>query len=113
MAAPTEVFRWWTVDQFSGERVLTSYKLTRAQAALAFTGAEPSLDSREFRHLTDLEQDLWGTTRPGTHGSTPSPQVVLANDSFESVRQKAAEPVKPELGISNDKGATPLDVTPE
>jgi hypothetical protein len=65
MAVPTEVFRWWTVDQVSGERVLTPYKLTRAQAARAFTGAEPSLETREFRHLLDIEQESWATTMPG------------------------------------------------
>ena len=45
MAAPTEVFRWWIVDQVSGKRVLTSYKLTRAQAALSFARAEPNVDT--------------------------------------------------------------------
>jgi len=73
MAAPTEVFHWWIVDQVSGKRVLTSYKLTRAQAALASTGAEPNVDTREFRHLTDLEQDRWGTTRPDDPSRATNP----------------------------------------
>ena len=34
-AAPTEFFRWWIVDDRSGKRRLTTYKLTRADAAFA------------------------------------------------------------------------------
>jgi hypothetical protein len=59
-----EFYRWWIVDERTGERVLTPYKLTPAHAALAFPGAEPNLQTVEVRHLPDLEQDPWGS-RPG------------------------------------------------
>ena len=62
MFTPTEFYRWWIVDEVTGERVLTPYKLTCAHAAMAFPGAEPELQTRELR---DLGIDPWGTTRPG------------------------------------------------
>jgi len=31
MATPTEFFRWWIVDERTGKRRLTTYKLTLAQ----------------------------------------------------------------------------------
>ncbi len=65
MSSTTEFYRWWIVDQVTGERVLTPYKLTSAHAALAFPGAVPNLQTREIRHLPALGQDPWGTTRPG------------------------------------------------
>lgn len=65
MSTSTEFYRWWIVDEVTGERVLTPYKLTRAHAALAFPGSEPNLQTREVRHLPELGQDPWGTTRPG------------------------------------------------
>lgn len=58
-------YQWWIVDQVTGERVLTPYKLTRKHAALAFPGAEPNPDSREVRDVPDPGQDPWGNTRPG------------------------------------------------
>jgi hypothetical protein len=73
----TEFYRWWIVDEVTGERVLTPYKLTCAHAALAFPSAEPDLKTREVRHLPDLGSDPWGSTRPGDPwvDNTPSPWV--------------------------------------
>ncbi len=65
MTTATVFYRWWIVDEGTGERILTPYKLTSAHAALAFPGAEPNLQTRELRHLPDVGQDPWGTTRPG------------------------------------------------
>ena len=64
MSTLTEFYRWWLIDEVTGERVLTPYKLTAAHAALAFPGAEPNLHTLEVRHLPDLHADPW-TTRPG------------------------------------------------
>jgi hypothetical protein len=65
MSASTEFYRWWITDDVTGELVLTPYKLTSANAALAFPGARPNLDTREVRGLPDLGAEPWGTTRPG------------------------------------------------
>src|SRR5258705_5986723 len=51
-------YRWWIVDEVTGVRVLTPYKLTRAHAKLTFPDAEPDLKSREVRDLPDLGPDL-------------------------------------------------------
>ena len=51
MTTPTEFFRWWIVDERTGKRRLTTYKLKRADAERQFPGAEPDLQSREVRDL--------------------------------------------------------------
>ena len=48
---PTEFYNWWITDERTGQRTLTTYKLTRADAERAFPGAEPHLQTRELRHL--------------------------------------------------------------
>jgi hypothetical protein len=53
MPTPTEFFRWYIVDERTGTRVLTTYKLTRKDAEQAFPGAEPDPQSREIRNLSD------------------------------------------------------------
>ena len=65
MSDSTEFYRWWIVDQVTGERVLTPYKLTTAHAALAFPGAEPDLQTCETRTVPDIGRDPWNNTRPG------------------------------------------------
>ena len=47
----TEFFKWWIVDERTGKRRLTTYKLTRADAERAFPGAEADLETLEIRHL--------------------------------------------------------------
>ena len=56
MSTPTEFFRWWIIDERTGERRLTTYKVTRAVAARAFPGAEPDLQTREVRDLVNPDQ---------------------------------------------------------
>ena len=73
MGTPTEFFRWWIIDEVTGERVLTPYKLTRAHAALAFPSAEPNLDTSEIRHLPELGADPWRASRPGEPWSDTKP----------------------------------------
>jgi hypothetical protein len=51
MVTPTEFFRWWIIDEHTGERRLTTYKLSRADAERAFPGAEPDLQTGEVRDL--------------------------------------------------------------
>ena len=53
MATPTEFFHWYIVDERTGKRERTTYKLTRKDAEQAFPGAEPDPGSRELRHLDD------------------------------------------------------------
>ena len=53
MATPTEFFHWYIVDERTGKRERTTYKLTRKDAEHAFPGAEPDPESRELRHLDD------------------------------------------------------------
>ena len=53
---PTEFFRWWIVDEATGERRLTTYALTRADAARAFPGAEPDVQTRRLRHLHEPDE---------------------------------------------------------
>lgn len=48
---PTEFYNWWITDERTGERRLTTSKLTRADAERAFPGAKPDLETRELRHL--------------------------------------------------------------
>jgi hypothetical protein len=60
MPTPTEFFGW-IVDERTGKRRRTSYKLTRADAERQFPGAEPDLSSREVRLL---DNEVRGNTRP-------------------------------------------------
>ena len=53
---PTEFYNWWFTDERTGERRLTTYKLSRADAQRAFPGAEPDLQSRELRHLPKADE---------------------------------------------------------
>jgi hypothetical protein len=61
---PTEFYNWWITDERTGERRLTTYKLTRANAERAFPGAEPDLQTRELRHLPKAG-DAPANSRPG------------------------------------------------
>lgn len=65
MATRTEFYKWWFVDERTGQRRLTTYKLSRVDAERAFPGAEPDMQTREVRNLPDLSHDPWGNTRPG------------------------------------------------
>jgi hypothetical protein len=60
----TEFYRWWIIDERTGERRLTAYKLTRADAKRAFPGAEPELPTRELRTLPNVGEPP-PDSRPG------------------------------------------------
>ena len=77
MSNTTEFFRWWTMDELTGKRRLTTYKLTRADAARAFPGAEPDLETREVRDL--LVPDSRSNTRPGQPWVDRTPVDPRAN----------------------------------
>jgi len=64
MSTPTEFFRWWIIDERTGTRRLTTYALTRADAERAFPGAEPDLQTREVRDLSNPDR-LPANSRPG------------------------------------------------
>ena len=64
MSTPTEFFRWWIVDERTGKRRRTTYKLTRANAERAFPSAEPDPQSREVRDLPEPGEVL-ANSRPG------------------------------------------------
>ena len=49
MTRVVEFYRWWITDDRTGERRLTEYKLSRADAQRAFPGAVPDPGSREVR----------------------------------------------------------------
>jgi hypothetical protein len=68
MAIPTEFFKWWIVDERTGKRSLSTYLLTRADAAKAFPGAEPDVRTREIRDMPSAGQ-LPATSRPGSKWS--------------------------------------------
>ena len=42
MTTPTESFKWWIVDERTGKRRLTTYVMTREEAAERFPDAEPT-----------------------------------------------------------------------
>jgi hypothetical protein len=64
MPTATEFFNWYITDERTGERRLTTYKLSRANASKAFPGAEPDLTTREVRNLPDAGESPT-TSRPG------------------------------------------------
>ena len=53
MGSPTEFFRWWIDDERTGQRRLTAYKLSRADAERAFPGAEADPLTREVRNVPE------------------------------------------------------------
>jgi hypothetical protein len=65
MPTPTDFFRWWIVDERTGKRQRTTYKLKRADAERQFPGAEPDLQSREVQHLPEAGE-MRGNSRPPT-----------------------------------------------
>lgn len=64
MTTATEFYKWWFVDERTGERRLTPYKLTRIDALRAFTDAEPDLATGEVRHLANADKTP-ADSRPG------------------------------------------------
>jgi len=64
MEALIEFFNWWVVDERSGERWLTTYKLSRPDAQRAFPGAEPEPLTRDVRNLVNASQAP-ASSRPG------------------------------------------------
>jgi hypothetical protein len=68
MQTPTEFFNWYIRDERTGERRLTTYKLSRADAERAFPGAEPALETREVRSLPGAGEKP-PNSRPGGNWS--------------------------------------------
>jgi hypothetical protein len=68
MPTPTEFFHWWIADDHTGQRRLTTFKLSRADAEKAFPGAEPDLQTREVRDLPDMAEAP-PSSRPGGNWS--------------------------------------------
>ena len=64
MPNPTEFFNWYIRDERTGERRLTTYKLSRADAERAFPEAEPDLQTRELRNLPGADEKP-PSSRPG------------------------------------------------
>jgi hypothetical protein len=62
---PTEFFKWWVPDERRpGKLRLTTYRMTREQAAERFPSAEPDLRTLEVRNLPDSGDELSSNTRP-------------------------------------------------
>src|SRR6187431_1159637 len=75
MLTPTEYFRWWIVDERTGKRRKTTYKMKRADAEERFPGAEPDLQSREVRQLP-APGEMKGNTKPPTEArAVAQPQL--------------------------------------
>jgi len=68
MTVQTEYFLWWVDDDGTGKPRRTTYKLTRADAARAFPGADPDVSSREIRDCSDPAAGP-ASSRPGRHWS--------------------------------------------
>jgi len=64
MPAATEYFQFGVVEERIGKRALTAYKLSRADAARAFPGAEADLTSCEVRDVA-RPGDTPANSRPG------------------------------------------------
>jgi len=74
MAARIEFFQWWIVDERTGKRRLTTYKLSRADAARAFPGADPHLQSSEIRNLPGPREST-GNAGPERRWSDSEPSL--------------------------------------
>jgi hypothetical protein len=68
MTTTTEFYKWWVVDERSGERRLTPYKLTRIDAERAFADAQPDLATGDVRSLTNAGEAP-ADSRPGANWS--------------------------------------------
>jgi len=68
MTNQVEFFKWWFVDERTGKRRLTTYKLSRGDAERAFPGTEPDLQTRELRNLPGVLDGL-RNSRPGSSWS--------------------------------------------
>jgi len=73
MSIPTEFFRWWSVDERTGKRRLTSYAMTRADAAERFQDAEPDLGTREIRDFPEPGERRGNTRPPSSNERSPGP----------------------------------------
>ena len=62
---PTEFFKFWITDERTGKRRLTTYKMTRAEAAERYADAEPDLQTREVR-TSPPKGEMHGNSRPPT-----------------------------------------------
>jgi hypothetical protein len=62
---PTEFFKWWVPDERRpGKLRLTTYRMTREQAAERFPGSEPDLRTLEVRNLPEPGDEMPSNTRP-------------------------------------------------
>lgn len=50
MKEPVVLWKWWIVDERTGKRRLTRYRMTEADALARHPGAERDPASREERH---------------------------------------------------------------
>ena len=65
MSTSTEFFRWFIVDERTGKRRLTTYAMTRQEAAEGYPDAEPDLRTREVRNLPEPGERHGNTLPPG------------------------------------------------
>ena len=63
MTKAVEYFKWWIKDETTGQRRLTIYKLSRADAQRAFPGSVPELESREVRLPVSDGRSGWTPVR--------------------------------------------------
>jgi hypothetical protein len=55
-----EFFKWWIVDDHTGERRLTAYKLNRADAHRAFPGVRTGSDNSRSKECSEKGGGAFG-----------------------------------------------------
>ena len=65
--------RQWITDERTGKRRLTSYAMTRADAAERFQDAEPDLGTREIRDFPEPGERRGNTRPPSSNERSPGP----------------------------------------
>ena len=75
MTTPNEFFRWWIIDQRTGKRRRTTFKLTRAEAEHRYPGAEPDLQTREIRNVPS---EIHGNSKPLVASSAPDEPLPIS-----------------------------------
>ncbi|HEV7574930.1 MAG TPA: hypothetical protein VGO85_02710 [Caldimonas sp.] len=63
MTRTIEFYKWWILDERSGKRSLTRFRLSPVDAARAFPGAKPARCTLEVRYLPDAA-DAPASSRP-------------------------------------------------
>ncbi len=86
LTPPTEFFCWWVIDERTGKRRRTTYKLSRAHAALAFPMAEPDPQTREVRDLPSAGEAP-PNRRPGEPSMSNIDELRHCHQAWQKARR--------------------------